>query len=198
MEALKNEITGQMLPGDDIITAGFIGLSGTKGLLLDAGSRSALEGRFSKGFLDDALRACLNESIVDSAVSPGSVWEAAINAGAHALYALNESGFLGGLWIMAEASETGLKLDLRSVPVLQYTIEFCEQTGKDPYRLASGGALLIAMPSGEQFVSSLRRKGISASVCGQADQTNQRLLYSGDIVRYLDKPPKEYRPGRCL
>ena len=196
MEALKNEITGQMMPGDDIITAGYIGLSGTKELLAE--SRSILSGRFSAGFLDDALRACVKENIPDTAVCPGSVWETALNAGAHCLYALNESGFLGGLWIMAEASETGLKLDLRSVPVLQYTIEFCETAGMDPYRLASGGALLIAVPSGEKLVSSLRNKGIAASICGQADQTNQRLLYSGDIVRYLDKPPKEFRPGRCL
>jgi hydrogenase maturation factor len=121
--------------------------------------------------------------------------ELAKKAGAHAYLPLGKSGFLGGLWMMAEASGTGLKLDMRRIPVLQHTIEVCEVTGENPYMIPSGGSLLLALKSGEAFCSELRRRGIPAECCGQANTSNDRLLYSGEITRYLDKPPKELRPG---
>jgi len=52
MEALKEEITGSLLEGDDLVVAGAIALRGTA--LLVKYERKILEKTFSGGFLYDA------------------------------------------------------------------------------------------------------------------------------------------------
>ena len=55
-----------------------------------------------------------------------SIWQMAVQAGASALYAMGEGGFLSALWKVAEDSQVGLTVDFRKVPVRQETIEVCE------------------------------------------------------------------------
>ena len=191
--AVQKEVTGRMAAGDDIAVVLPVGTEGTLEILKR--SYEALRKRLSAGFLEEACAAC-RENCIEI---PGSVFddimEFARKGDVHAYLPLGKSGFLGGLWMMAEASGTGLRLDLRRIPVLQHTIEVCEVTGENPYMIPSGGSLLLALKSGEAFCSELRRRGIPAECCGQANTSNDRLLYSGEITRYLDKPPKELRPG---
>ena len=144
----------------------------------------------SDGFLADAKEECVSSRILSS-----DVQNLTNGREVHAMYALGSAGFLGGLWIMAEASSAGLRLDLRHVPILQYSVEICEVTGDNPYMIPSEGAVLLSMQSGEAFASEMRRQGIHAACAGEVNSLNDRLLYSGSIVRYLDKPPRHLRPG---
>ena len=91
---------------------------------------------------------------------------------------------------MAEASGVGLSADLRSVPIRQETIEICEIFDVNPYKLLSGGSILMGIHGGDAFVQQLRREGIMAAVIGQTDSGNDRLLYSGGNARYLDARQK--------
>ena len=127
----------------------------------------------------------------DAFSESGSVWETARAAGATALYAMNEGGFLCALWKMAEVSQIGLEMDFGKVPIRQETIEICEVFDINPYRMRSGGALLIGMPAGEGLVHKLHRMGIMASVIGQTNAGNDRLLYYNGNARYLDRPTKD-------
>lgn len=204
--------------------AGLMGTLKLLGQHSDPDGNGMLNSRLSQGFLYDAQRACRrnyisNEGYIleisethagfscsqnpaDHISDDSVVKKRPINRnggktdpGIHAILPLGRSGFLGGLWIMSEVSGCGLKLDLRRVPVLQYTVEICEVLHQDPYSISSEGAYLFAAASGESFASELRRHGIMASSCGYADSSNDRLLFSGTITRYLNKPPKEVRPG---
>ncbi len=188
LEALQKEITGRMAPGDDIIILGPVGTAGTLQLMETCADR--LKAAFSAGFLADAQEDCISGRIL-----PSDIQKLASGREVHAMYGLGPAGFLGGLWIMAEASSAGLSLDLRRVPILQYSVEICEVTGDNPYMIPSEGAVLLSMPSGEAFASELRRQGIHAACAGEVNSGNDRLLYSGSIVRYLDKPPRHLRPG---
>ena len=205
MEALQAEIYGRLAPGNELVVAGAIGLEGTA--LIARQKYARLRKHFSESFLRECQGfwpTCLNEANTmqgannlgqswepDAFSESGSVWETARAAGATALYAMNEGGFLSALWKMAEASQVGLEMDFGKVPIRQETIEICEIFDINPYRMRSGGALLIGMPAGEGLVHKLHRMGVMASVIGQTNAGNDRLLYYNGNARYLDRPIKD-------
>lgn len=120
-----------------------------------------------------------------------TVWKIAHEAGATALYAMGEGGFLSALWKMAEASQVGLEMDFSKVPIRQETIEICEIFDLNPYKLNAEGAILIGIPAGEALVQELRRMGMMAAVIGQTNGGNDRMLYYNGNGRYLERPAKD-------
>ena len=109
-------------------------------------------------------------------------------AGFSALYFTENGGILSGLWKMAEASGVGMDVDLRRIPIRQETIEVCERLDVDPYKLETKGSVLIGTAQGDVLVRELEAHGIHAAVIGYADSGNDRLLHSGEITRYLERP----------
>ena len=95
---------------------------------------------------------------------------------------------MAALWDIAEASGTGLKVDLRSIPVQQETIEICEIFDINPYRLISGGSLLIACDNGLDMVDALRAEGINAEIIGRLTDSNDKIIMNDGEVTYLDLP----------
>ena len=188
LAALQAEITGRLNAGDELVVAGNIALFGTERLIEE--NQEKLKNRFSEGFLKQSLRTCRESRAVKAGETPqtSKAWKMAEAAGANALYAMGEGGFLSALWKMAEASQTGLTADLRHVPVRQETIEICEEFDINPYRLQSEGALLIGLAGGQALAEKLRREGIAAEVIGQTNASNDRLLYSGENARFLERP----------
>ena len=188
MEALQAEICGQLSPGNELVVAGAVALKGTA--LIAKEKHEILREHFSQGFLYDSEN--MQESYgVGENPEESAAWETAKKAGATALYAMGEGGFLSALWKMAEASGVGLSADLRSVPIRQETIEICEILDVNPYKLLSGGSILMGIHGGDAFVQQLRREGIMAAVIGQTDSGNNRLLYSGGNARYLERPAED-------
>lgn len=210
MEKLRAEITGMLKEGDDLVITGDIALLGTA--LIVRYEKEFLKQFFSEGFLWDAQRSpslygayeteallkvpeeqtCekLREECTDWA-EKSSVWEAARDMGADALFALHTGGVLAGLWKMAEASDSGLHIDLRRIPVRQETIEICERFDLNPYKLLSAGSLLIGVRNGEELVQYCVQQEIPAAVIGRAVKGNDRLLYSGQNTRYLERPSED-------
>lgn len=187
MEALRAEVTGCLRPGEELVVAGPVALQGTA--LLAEEKYNQLRSRFSEGFLKSSMSVLMDYGCKDEENSV--VWKMALEHGASGLYAMGEGGFLSGLWKLAEASQVGLRADLRKVPIRQETIEICEVFDLNPYRLLSGGAVLFGVGAGEALVQELKRMGISAAVIGQTDDGNDRLLYSGENTRYLDRPTED-------
>lgn len=193
--ALQAEVTGKLLAGDELVVVGEIALSGTELLLNEYGE--TLSGRFSRSFLRQSREKCQRGRAIKKGEAPREslAWKMAEEAGAHALYAMGAGGFLCGLWKTAEASQAGLSVDLRRVPIFQETIEICEQLQAHPYRLQAEGALLVGIPGGHALAEAYRRAGFAAAVIGEATSSNDRLLYSGENVRFLERPPRQDRLG---
>ena len=145
---------------------------------------------FSERFLEDAGKL---PEVYGTGMKKenNKVWKMAEASGASAGYLMGEGGFLSALWKMAEASGVGLSADLRSVPIRQETIEICEIFDVNPYKLLSGGSILLGIQGGDAFVQELRREGIMAAVIGQTNSGNDRLLYSGGNARYLERPAED-------
>lgn len=187
LEALQAEIDGTLKPGDELIVAGPVAAEGTA--WLTENRHEKLRGFFSERFLEGARR--LPEVYGTGMKEDNKVWKMAEKAGASARYLMGKGGFLAALWKMAEASGVGLEVDLRSVPIRQETIEICEIFDVNPYKLLSGGSVLLGISGGDAFVQELRREGIMAAVIGQTNSGNDRLLYSGGNARYLERPAKD-------
>ena len=143
---------------------------------------------FAERFLEDAVKL---PEVYGTGTENDKIWKMAEESGASARYRMGEGGFLAALWKMAEASGVGLSADLRSVPIRQETIEICEILDVNPYKLLSGGSILMGIHGGDAFVQQLRREGIMAAVIGQTDSGNNRLLYSGGNARYLERPAED-------
>lgn len=191
MEALQAEVTGRLNPGDELIVAGPVALSGTSQIAQH--KKEELNKYFSTGFLYSCVNLLKDYGTIGNQdnVEESLVWDAAVKAGASALYAMGEGGFLSALWKVAEASQVGLEADLRKVPIRQETIEVCEIFDVNPYKLLSDGAVLIGIRGGEALVQEFRRAGFVAEIIGQANDGNDRLLYSGGNARYLERPAKD-------
>lgn len=185
LEALQAEIDGQLTCGDELIVAGSVAAEGTAWITENHHDR--LREFFAERFLEDARRL---PEVYGTGMEKenNKIWKMAEEAGASARYLMGEGGFLAALWKMAEASGVGLEVDLRSVPVRQETIEICEIFDMNPYKLLSGGSVLLGIQGGDAFVQELRREGIMAAVIGQTNSGNDRLLYSGGNARYLERP----------
>ena len=183
MEVLQQEITGRLKPGDELVVIGAVALEGTR--LLAKDKKTMLEMRFSQGFIQDMLYARERYGVQDLTEN-GFVWKMAEAAGADVIYPMGEGGFL-----------SGLVADFRKVPVRQETVELCEVLDLNLYRLRSDGAFLAGIPSGEGLVRKCQAAGLPAAVIGQANAGNDRLLYSGENFRYLDRPAEDeiYRLG---
>lgn len=200
MEELQAEITGRLSVGDELVVLGAVALGGT--VILSDRKRSRLENCFSRGFLEDCLR--LEERYgVKTGILPGA--EASCTgagdtvmlrageaefplSGVTAFYAMGEGGVLSALWKMAEASGVGLRADLRRIPIRQETIEVCERFDLNPYRLFSRGAVLAGVKNASGLTEELNRRGIMAAAVGRACAGNDRLLFSGENARYLERP----------
>ena len=173
--------TGGIKPGMDIVMTKAIALEGTS--IIAKEKYEELITHFPRGMIDKA--AGFDEDIL-------IVREArAIRDMAVAMHDVTEGGIFGALWEMAEASNVGLDIDLKSIKVRQETIEICEYFGINPYKLISSGCLLIATANGDRVVEAITEQGIEATIIGKATDSNDRRLINGEEVRFLETPAKD-------
>jgi hydrogenase maturation factor len=184
LEVLKAQIHGQLQKGDTLVAAGVAGLAVTGELL--AREAEYFEKRFSPSFLRDA--EALKERY---GISEERFRELVNGESLHGWAEAGEDGVLAALWKLAEASGVGLHADLRRIPIRQETIEICECFDKNPYQAPSGGMILAGFSDAAPFLEVCQSAGIPAAVIGRTNGENARLLYSGESVRYLDRPRPE-------
>lgn len=167
-------------PGMDIVVTKWIGLEGTT--ILSKEKEAELKEHFPEEFVDTAISFEQYLSVIPEAA-------VAVKSGVGAMHDVTEGGIFGALWEMAEASDVGLEIDLKKIPIRQETIEVCEYFDVNPYGLISSGSMLMAAEDGEKLVERLARAGIPASVVGKAVAGNDRVILRDGERRFLE-PPK--------
>lgn len=167
-------------PGMDIVVTKWIGLEGTT--ILSKEKEAELKEHFPEAFVDTAISFEQYLSVIPEAA-------VAVKSGVGAMHDVTEGGIFGALWEMAEASDVGLEIDLKKIPIRQETIEVCEYFDVNPYGLISSGSMLMAAEDGEKLVDRLARAGIPASVVGKAVAGNDRVILRDGERRFLE-PPK--------
>ncbi|KAI4450157.1 Thiamine-monophosphate kinase [Eubacterium plexicaudatum ASF492] len=181
-KAKKGKIitTSGARPGMDMIITKWIGIEGTA--ILAKEKETQLLTHFTASFVNEAKAFDRMLSVLPEATI-------AVNHGVAAMHDVTEGGIFGALWEMAEASDVGLEIDMRKIPVRQETIEICEYFDINPYELISSGSMLMAATDGNSIVRELEKAGIHAVVVGKAREGNDRVLYTAQERRFLE-PPK--------
>lgn len=172
-----------MKPGMDVVMSKWIGLQGTAQIA--GAKREELGKRLPARMVAEAAGYNQYMSILPEA-------RAAMESGVCAMHDISGGGIFRALWELAESAETGIRIDLKKIPVKQETIEICEVFGLNPYELLSGGALLMVAEDGEALIEKLAETGIPAAVIGRLTNDNDRVIVThsddGDEIRFLERP----------
>lgn len=184
MRKIERENSGRMCAGQELVTAGFAGRSGSAAIA--AARRQELLQWFSAEYLDKAATGGDDERLRQ----PGfweqfdvTEWEPA-----------GEGGILTAIWNLSGAYETGVAFSLRRIPIRQETIEICERFELNPYRLYSAGCYLLAAENGGKLVEALAAQQIPAQVIGTVSRGIAREMKVQDDWGYLERPqPDEIR-----
>lgn len=171
--------TGGAAPGDDIVVTKWIGLEGTARIARSHARE--LNTRYPMHLIEEAQGFDKYLSIIPEAAT-------AVKSGVRAMHDVTGGGIFGALWELAEASDVGLDIDLKKIPIRQETVEVCEFFGLNPYQLVSGGSLLIAAKDGNALVMELQKAGIPAVVVGKAVEGNDRVAVNEEERRFLEPP----------
>ena len=163
--------------GMDIVVTKWVGLEGTA--ILAKEKEAELRARYAQPFIDNAKVFGQMMSIIPEAA-------VAMKSGASAMHDVSEGGIFGALWELAESAGVGLEIDLKKIPIRQETIEICEFFDLNPYKILSGGCLLIATWDGNGMVHEMEKAGIPAVVIGKATDSNDRVLLNEDERRFLE------------
>lgn len=164
-------------PGMDVIVTKWVGLEGTAILALE--QREKLRTRYAQPFLDRAA------AYIDY-ISIRSEAAVAAKSGVAAMHDLSEGGVFGALWEMGQGSGVGLEIDLKKIPIRQETVEICEFFDLNPYKLLSGGSLLLAAADGNALVHAIRQAGVEATIIGRTTDGNDRVLLNGEERRFIE------------
>ena len=169
--------SSQVRPGMDSIATTWVALEGTA--ILACEKEEELRTRYAQPFIDNAKVFGQMMSILPEAA-------VAVQSGASAMHDVSEGGVFGALWELAESAGVGLEIDLKKIPIRQETVEICEFFDVNPYKLLSGGCLLIATEDGNGLVMELEKADIPAVIIGKATDSNDRVLINEDERRFLE------------
>lgn len=175
---IQEKRNGSMKPGQDIVVAGYVGLSGT------AVIADQMEDELLKHFTGQFVSRCnyiLNAAVIEEA---GFFDE----SGAAEYEPLSEGGIMKALWNLFHAYGLGFEIELRAIPILQETVEVCEIFDINPYRLQSEGCVILTADNGGDLVRYLGMKGIHGAVIGKTAKGIKRQIMNGETHSFLDRP----------
>ncbi|MDT8304495.1 MAG: AIR synthase family protein [Anaerolineae bacterium] len=144
-------------PGDRLLLTKGIPLEGAAILARDF--REELHGAFSPTELDEAAGYLFKPGI--GVLRDAQVAQA--GGTVHAMHDPTEGGLATALWELAEASGRALLVAPGDIPVLPLAARLCAFFGLDPLALIASGALLLAVPPGEnarRVCGDLGRAGV--------------------------------------
>lgn len=178
----KNDLLSAqgMKPGQEIVMTKWAGLEGTA--IIGKEKQKELVTKYPKEFIDSAIDFINYISVVPEARIGKQV-------GVTFMHDVTEGGIFGALWEIAEASNVGISIDLKKIPIKQETVEICEFYDLNPYLLISSGCMLMSTERGNELVEALKEAGIPAAIIGRVTNGNERIIINEDEKRYLE-PPK--------
>lgn len=168
-----------------VVMAGTAGIEGT--VLMYGANREQMESKYPKHFLQKAAE--LPETAAGAALI-----RAGFAAGAAAAVPGGDGGVYGALWKLGEKLRAGMEIALPDIPIAQITIEVCEVTDCDPYRIPGGGCVLFATADPDRLLAAIAEAApqVEAAVIGRLTKDAARTLQNRGETRYLEP----YRGGR--
>jgi len=168
--------------GDDLVLTKHAGLEGAAIIAFE--KEAELTKAFGKDFVETAKSFMDDISVVKDGIISAKF-------GANSMHDVTEGGVLGAVWEMCEASKTGARIDLKSIPVSFQTKKICEYFNIDPLKLISSGCMLISTPDGEGLVKELSKHNIPAAIIGKIVKGEERVLVSDNNAESIEAPAED-------
>lgn len=172
--------------GLDVVMIGEAGLEGTAVLAIE--KEEELKKRFTGRYIQAAKR-CVEELDIKSEAA------VAVQHGGIAMHDTSKGGVFAAIWELSEYLKCGMNVDLKTIPIRQETIEFCEYFDMNPYFICSQGGLLVVTKNGELLVDKIRKTGKVAALIGHTTVGCEKAIINNDEKRFLEPPKagkKEY------
>ena len=168
-----------------IAVSGPAGLAGT-GILIKRWEKELLE-RFPRHMIDETLQ-------LSRRVWTHQVIKKIIECTGKRVWPVGQGGIFAALWYFCNDLKCGMDAQLPAIPILQETVEICEYLDIHPYLLYGQGSVLFTLPQEDEASvgAALAAENIPFRVIGQMTQKEERIIRSGDEIRYLDKPQQDY------
>ncbi len=173
--------TGGCSPGDALYMTKAAGIEGT--VILSS------EPRLIKSLGEGFAKRC--KSMLPEVKVVSECMLLADQEGVTSMHDVTEGGILGCAWEIAEASSSGILIDLSCVRVLEETRLLCAELGLDPFRLMGSGSVLFTVrPGWEASVEkSLSDSGIPYSRIGVIRRAHEGREFRDLDGRLLSIPP---------
>lgn len=172
-------LTSGLEPSQELVMTKWAGLEGTA--ILASDKEKELLTRYTSDFIDGAKNLMQYISVVKDA-------KIAKQIGVTSMHDVTEGGIFGALWEVAAASNVGIEVELKKIPIRQETIEICEFFDLNPYLLISSGCMLMGTYQGNALVQALEREGITAAVIGHVTKGKDRIVWNEEERRFLETP----------
>lgn len=151
-------------PGDRLLLTKGVPLEGAA--ILAREFRAELRQQFTEAQLDEAAGYLHDPGI--SVLRDAQVAQA--HGTVHAMHDPTEGGIATALWELAEASGRALLVEPDAIPILPLAARLCKTFGLDPLATIASGALLLAVPPGENAAgigAALQLAGIACHDIGR-------------------------------
>lgn len=190
MTALGDEdkyVTTRMArPGDSVII--------TKGAAIEtcglfaAAFPGLIAEKFGPEFLKEADSFFEKMSTVEDALAAAD--GDAVKAGISCMHDATECGIWGGLFEIARASGTGIRINRDAIIVQDAPARICGYFGLDPYSTISEGTLIITARPGREpaLLARLGAKNINAAVIGEVTSGRGVEVLEAGRGRTLEHP----------
>lgn len=159
--------TSSMRAGDSIVMTKWAGLEGTA--ILASDHKEKLADIWSDAEFEAAEALASHFSVTRESRIACAI------GGVSAMHDATEGGVLGALWEMADASNCGVEVNTKDIPVLPITKKACRALSLDPLRLISSGVLLIATNKGETLCGALCAAGIPAAIIANVSESGMSV-----------------------
>jgi hydrogenase maturation factor len=134
---------------------------------------------FGNRFLKKSQEYLHKFSTVNDALSASSI--GVREKGVSAMHDATEGGVLSALYEIAYASNVGIRVIKKSIPISNETTKICKLFKLDPYISLGEGALILSVRSNKanKIVQILEQKGIKSKIVGEITHKNFTIIENG-------------------
>ncbi|TXT57384.1 MAG: hypothetical protein BAJATHORv1_10085 [Candidatus Thorarchaeota archaeon] len=172
--------------GDELLLTKYAGLEGTA--IIATEGESYLESQLDKQLVEDAKALKEQISVVKEGVH-------AFQTGyVSAMHDPTEGGIANGIHEICDASELGVVIDAKSIPIHPSTIEICRLLDIEALHLISSGCMLISCEKGtaEDVLDALKSVNISSTKIGHfTKKENKRVILRNGQKELLPRPTND-------
>jgi hydrogenase maturation factor len=164
--------TGGARPGDTLLLTKGVPLEGAAIIARERGEEAARRGVDAD--VIERARALLRQPGISVVPDARLATEA---ARVHAMHDPTEGGLATACWEMAEAAETGVRVERERVPLLPEGERLCSAFGLDPLGTIASGALLLAVAPGDadRVIARCQAGGVACAAIGHVTERREGM-----------------------